>query len=111
MNNVETLVGSESTSSADARANLKVAFAAYKNLDVRRAELQSEIDALRAEQGELVEAMSDCLPNGTTSFTADGKKLIPVVGGGKGGNSNFLRGYSEPKARKATETLDLDSEV
>jgi len=90
---------------------LKTAFVAYKDLDARRAELASEIEAIRAEQAELVATMADAVGD-AGSFNADGRRLTPVVGGGKGGNSNFLRGFA-PKASKASkvETLDLDSDA
>jgi hypothetical protein len=93
---------------------LKTAFNAYKSLADRRAELESEIDAIGTEMGELVATMSSSLPEGTTNFKAEGKTLTPVVGGGKSGNSNFLRGYapkSEKTAKKAVEVLDLDSDA
>jgi len=92
---------------------LKTAFNAFKDLDVRRSELMSEIETIRAEQAELVATMKSSLPEGTTNFKAEGKTLSPVVGGGKGGNSNFLKGYQPKKDKSANtvEVLDLDSDA
>jgi len=93
---------------------LKTAFNAYKSLADRRLELESEIEALSADMAEQVSVMASALPEGTTNFKAEGKTLIPVVGGGKSGTSNFLRGYapkSEKSAKKVVEVLDLDSDA
>jgi len=92
---------------------LKTAFNTYKSLADRRAELESEIEGLSADMAEQVSLMASALPEGTTNFKAEGKVLTPVVGGGKGGNSNFLRGYApkSDKAKKVSEVLDLDSDA
>jgi hypothetical protein len=92
---------------------LKTAFNAYKSLADRRAELEAEINAIGTDMSELVSTMASSLPEGTTNFKAEGRTLTPVVGGGKSGNSNFLRGYApkaEKTAKKVVEVLDLDAE-
>jgi len=92
---------------------LKTAFNAYKSLADRRLELESEIEAISADMAEQVSVMASALPEGTTNFKAEGKTLTPVVGGGKSGTSNFLRGYApkSDKVKKVAEVLDLDSDA
>ena len=92
---------------------LKTAFNAYKSLADRRLELESEIEAISAYMAEQVSVMASALPEGTTNFKAEGKTLTPVVGGGKSGSSNFLRGYApkSDKVKKVAEVLDLDSDA
>lgn len=92
--------------------NLKSAYTAYKTLADRRSELESEIETLETEMGELVIQMSDSLPEGTNNFVADGRTLTPVRNGGKNGKAVFLRGYAPKtdKVRKVVEVLNLDSD-
>jgi alanyl-tRNA synthetase len=92
---------------------LRTAFNAYRDLASREEELMSEIAVIREEKAELVATMATSLPEGTTNFKAEGKTLTPVVGGGKGGNSNFLRGWAtkSDKVKNVVEVLDLDSDA
>lgn len=103
MSNIET-------TNNDRKATLKLSFAAYKDLAARKSTLQEEIDAINAEQSDLVATMAEAVGD-AKSFVAEGRTLTPVVGGGKSKESNFLRGFA-PKAPKAVkETLDLDSDA
>lgn len=103
--NTETLTSTETTTNA--KATLKAELNTYLTLSERAAALLEEIETVKAEMSEAVVRMA---ATGVQSFKHNGANVTIVVNGGKGRNSNFLRGINPPKARKSSETLDLDAE-